>query len=260
MARAKPKWGFRLGHDFLPETRREVLDHIRDKAEFPISDHGMKELARIIGSFNANRAHEPLKNRPRTRDVIKTLDECAEAWSKGSRQTEEIDDVTRRHLVEAGAPVDLIEASEDGRPADLSILAAHARRKASDLQKKLEDRKEKAESEGLKGVREKGIDYSFTNLVLGLSGFYIKHAGKVPTANYSENSGEAPFVRFVRLCLKNIEPRFLLSHSNSGSLRYRVREILLSASILCPVKRKRCPPGGPLQPTCLFDKEPCPYT
>ena len=47
--------------DTTPETRGEILQLIRERAEFEIPDTGMEKLASIIGRFNANRTLEPLK-------------------------------------------------------------------------------------------------------------------------------------------------------------------------------------------------------
>lgn len=251
MARPSSKWGYRLDHDAPPETRTEILETIRKGSEFEISDQDMKELARIFGHFNANRAHEQLKNRPRTRDVVKTLKQLADAWSQGVRLTEEIDDVTREHLIEVS---DLLDAAELGMPVDLSILAEQARRKAAELRKELARHPKE---------REKSSDYTLFALVSDLSEFYANTTQKAAAANPSENyiargmpDAETPFVRFVRQCLEGIEPRYLRSHSNSSSLGYRIREIL-RAKKLCPVAKKRCPPSGPFK-TCPFDKKPCP--
>jgi hypothetical protein len=251
MARAKPKWGFRMDHD-APEALEDIAGKIKakraqiaeivaeikelkkeseqwterlkiicQKAEFPISDHGMKELARIMGSFNANRAHEPLKNRPKTRDVVKTLNVLADAWCEAKKVTEEIDDVTGRHLS------DLFELL-DATAFDCGILASHARHKADKLQEVLDERT---------GSREKPSDYTLRYFIGDLAIFYEKHTGRKPSARFQRAKYDieknlagkprggkvtSPFVRFTYLTVTAIEPKHRFKR-NFGEL---VRDVL----------------------------------
>lgn len=218
MARAKLKLGYQLDHDILPETSPDILQKIIERCNFEIPQKNKEELAHILDKFNAGRKHETLKNRPKKRDVVRTLNEVAKVCSRACEIMHSLDDETKYHLIE-----DIDDIYTAARKT--ASIAAIARHKADELQKEIDK---------TNGGREKGIDFPFVNLVIDLAEFYTKVTKKRAAANYSENylsakspkKTEPPFVRFVRACLEVVEPDFLRSHSNPSSIGYLIREIL----------------------------------
>ncbi|UCE07461.1 MAG: hypothetical protein JSW07_05350 [bacterium] len=172
-----------------------------------------------------------LENRPRTGEILAALAELKRKADGFAKALSDLDDVSRSEL-STFAGFELIERIE----GDTLIIAGLAGHTIRNIEKFSKDKGGKTPN------------YSLINLILDLKKFYTQEFGRKAVAHYSysyENdegfNGEigpesgntweirTPFVRFLKVCVKEIDPHLYISRfAGKTSFGYYVREILRS--------------------------------